>query len=172
MGDRVHSSDLVHSVGSQAGCLLLSYEQCGRWVRRAEPSQFPQSLNPADFQTRTSWWGMVQLLCFSFSFPLNPPLNGCYHCHGVFLPSRVLLGATPRAALDSEGCSAPDGRTWSSCLPLSPHLAKPPVTRCHETACSPPAQGGREEVGVSPIHLLMCVKLWCCFALPHVLYLL
>lgn len=83
--------------------------------------------------------------------------NGCYHCHGVLLPNGVLLGATPHAALDCEGCSAPDGRTWSSCPPLSPRLAKPPASCCCETVCSPPAQGGREEVGMSPVHLLMCV---------------
>lgn len=84
--------------------------------------------------------------------------NGCYHCHGVLLLNRVLLGATPHAARDSEGCSAPDGRVWSSCPPLSPHLAKPPASHCRETACSP-ARGGREEVGMFLVHLLMCVKL-------------
>lgn len=46
MGDGVHSPDLVPSMGSQAGCLLLSYDQCSRWMRTAEPSQFPQSWCP------------------------------------------------------------------------------------------------------------------------------
>lgn len=97
---------------------------------------------------------------FPFFLSFEPTaFNRCYHCHGVLLPNRVLLDATPHAAQDSEGCSAPDGRVWSTCPPLSPHLVKPPVSHCRQTACSPPAQEGREEVGMSPVHLLMCVKL-------------
>lgn len=94
--------------------------------------------------------------CFLFFLSFEPTaFNRCYHCHGI-LPNRVLLGATPHTALDSEGCSDPDGRTWSSCPPLPPHLAKPPTRHCLETACSPPAQGGREEVGC-PLSTCLCV---------------
>lgn len=99
-------------------------------------------------------------VAFPFFLSFEPTaFNGCCHCHGVLLPNRVLLDATPHAAVDSDGCSASDGRTCSSCSPVLPHLAKLPASCCHETVCSPPAQGGREEVGMSPVHLFMHVKL-------------
>lgn len=99
--------------------------------------------------------------CFPFFFPLNPllltdaitamesfsPMGCCW------VPPQMLhwtlRGAQPLMA--GSGPVAPP--------PLSPHLAKPPVSHCRETSHSPLAQGGREEVGMFPVHLLMCVKL-------------
>lgn len=59
--------------------------------------------------------------CISLFLSFEPTaFNGCYHCHGILLPNRVLLDAIPHTSLDCEGCSAPDGRTWSSCP--CPHI--------------------------------------------------
>lgn len=121
--------------------------QQAREESRAQPV-FPK-LMPTTSTLQVSRLGQVDeerlSCCVSLFFSFEPTaFNGCYHCHGVLLCNRVLLDATTHAALDSEGCSAPDGRTWSSCPPLSPHLAKLSASCCHGTVCSPPAQGGKK----------------------------